>query len=381
MKKHTIIFSAFLAVLLVLTGCTKKDGAAQSTSSQKAGGKIEFTDMVGRTVVLDGYAQTALAEEPATLRLYVYVAGTEKLIGVSEMEPKGSTGRPYAMAHPELQTMKVFGGNYSIQNFEQVLVAKPDVFFLYPDQVSTINRIQEQCNVPVVALDYGTGVIFDPKVYQSIELIGKCIGKEKRAKEVVDFMEACKKDLNDRTKDIPDSQKLTVYAGGLAWNGPHGIEGTRENYPLFEAVNAVNVVTGINKDGMVMVDKEKLLEWNPDVIFIDLGSIHLIQEDYNKNKAYYKSLKAFKEGRVYAQLPFVWCNENIDTAIADAYFIGKKIYPDKFKDIDPIKKADEIYKFLVGKELYNEFAPKVYGGFQDITLEALDKNTYLKEKK
>ena len=261
------------------------------------------------------------------------------------------------------------------------MIAKPDVFFLYPDQVSTINRIQEQCNVPVVALDYGTGVIFDPKVYQSIELIGKCIGKEKRAKEVVDFMEACKKDLNDRTKDIPDSQKLTVYAGGLAWNGPHGIEGTRENYPLFEAVNAVNVVTGINKDGMVMIDKEKLLEWNPDVIFIDLGSIHLIQEDYNKNKAYYKSLKAFKEGRVYAQLPFVWCNENIDTAIADAYFIGKKIYPDKFKDIDPIKKADEIYKFLVGKELYNEFAPKVYGGFQDITLEALDKNTYLKEKK
>ena len=39
MKKHTIIFSAFLAVLLVLTGCTKKDGAAQSASSQKAGGR------------------------------------------------------------------------------------------------------------------------------------------------------------------------------------------------------------------------------------------------------------------------------------------------------------------------------------------------------
>ena len=129
-------------------------------------------------------------------------------------------------------------------------------------------------------------------------------------------MESLKKDLNDRTKDIPEDKKAKVYAGGLAWNGPHGIEGTRENYPLFDVVNAKNVITGIGKNGLVEIDKEKILKWNPDFIFIDLASIDLIQNDYNQNKDYYKSLKAFKNGNVYAQLPFVWCNVNVDTAMA-----------------------------------------------------------------
>ena len=56
------------------------------------------------------------------------------------------------------------------------------------------------------------------------------------------------------------AQKAKVYAGGLAWNGPHGIEGTRENYPLFDVVNAKNVVTGIGKNGLVEIDKEKILK-------------------------------------------------------------------------------------------------------------------------
>ena len=33
---------------------------------------------------------------------------------------------------------------------------------------------------------------------------------------------------------------------------------------------------------------------------------------------------------------------NIDTVIANAYYIGKVLYPDEFRDIDPAEKADEI---------------------------------------
>jgi iron complex transport system substrate-binding protein len=49
------------------------------------------------------------------------------------------------------------------------------------------------------------------------------------------------------------------------------------------------------------------------------------------------------------------------------YYLGKVLYPEKFKDVDPEKKADEIYKFLLGKELYAQMA-KDFGGFKKITI-------------
>lgn len=353
----------------------------KAETKEQAEDELVIIDMAGREVRLPKKDnRRALTDSPTTQRLYTYINGLNDLVGVSARDVKNLTNRPYALANPEILNMKSFGGGYFIEDWEAVLLAKPDVIFCDQHDASAYDQIQRQTGCPVVALDYGTGVIFDPKLYQSLELIGKVMGKEERAKEVIDYMEAIKKDLNERTKDIPESERKTAYAAGLAWNGPHGIEGTRENYPLFDAVNAINVVTGIGKDGLVEVDKEKIMEWNPEYIFIDLASIHLIQEDYNQNKAYYQLLSAFKNDKVYTQLAFVWCDINIDTAMGDAYFVGKTIYPEKFADVDPVAKVNEIYEFLVGKPVYEELAGSQFGGYQKVNIADFDSNRFFKEK-
>ncbi|KZL92076.1 hypothetical protein [Clostridium magnum] len=66
-------------------------------------------------------------------------------------------------------------------------------------------------------------------------------------------------------------------------------------------------------------------------------------------------------------MPYNFYTTNIETAIADAYYLGKVLYPEKFKDVEPEKKADEIYKAFLGKERYSEMA-KNFGGFKKITL-------------
>ena len=58
---------------------------------------------------------------------------------------------------------------------------------------------------------------------------------------------------------------------------------------------------------------------------------------------------------------------NIGTAMADAYFIGKVLYPERFEDVDPVQKANEIYEFLVGKPVYGEMANQ-FGGFGKIDI-------------
>ena len=74
-----------------------------------------------------------------------------------------------------------------------------------------------------------------------------------------------------------------------------------------------------------------------------------------------------KDGHVYGVLPYNFYNTNIGIAIADAYYIGKVVYPERFKDIDPVKKANEILQFLDGKPVYSELA-KEFGGFGMINL-------------
>lgn len=383
MKFKKIIFTLALS-LIIFTGCQNNPGNNDKASNAKevseASEEITIIDAVGREVKLPKVAKRVVLENSLTARLYSYINGTENVVGVSPREEKRDI-RPYALANPEFSTIKACGGGNNIENYEDVLLQKPDVFFASnKEDASAYDKIEEQVGCPVIALDGGRDTMFDEKTYESLYNIGKVVGKEDRAKEVVDYMESIKLDLHNRTKDIPQDEIKTAYAGGLAYKGSHGIEGTRGNYQLFDAVNVKNVVD-IDKDGLVEVDKEKLIEWDPEYIFIDLASISLIQEEYNKNPEYFEELDAFKNNKVYAQLPFIWCQINYDTAMADTYFVGKTCYPEAFKDLDVIEKADEIYEFLVGKKVYEELASKTFGGFQQITLDDFRNNKFMEVQK
>ena len=62
-----------------------------------------------------------------------------------------------------------------------------------------------------------------------------------------------------------------------------------------------------------------------------------------------QGLSAKSEGKVYGVLPYNFYNTNYENVLADAYFIGKTIYPDRFADIDPKEKADEIMTMFLGE--------------------------------
>ena len=60
-------------------------------------------------------------------------------------------------------------------------------------------------------------------------------------------------------------------------------------------------------------------------------------------------------------------NTNIDTALADAYYLGTILYPAAFADVDPVQKADEIYEALLGHPAYAQMA-EAFGGFKPLNL-------------
>lgn len=327
--------------------------------------KITVTDMSGRTLNFKKAPQRIICISPGTLRLILYVGGKDRLVGVEDIEKKFPFTRPYWIANSDLKRLPSIGpgGPTTINkepDLEKVLAAKPDVIFISYMKKVKADALQQKIGIPVVVLTYGPFGTFNEAVYDSIRLVGKVLEKKDRAQAVIDFIETTQKDLNLRVAGIADEGKPSVYVGGIGFKGAHGIESTEALYAPFEWVQAKNSATAATQKSHLFVDKEKLLAWNPDIIFIDSGGNSLVQQDYLKKPDFYNGLKAFQHRQVYILHSFNWYMTNLGTVIADAYTVGKILYPGKFTDVDLARKADQIYTFLVGKPVYRQTA-KTFG--------------------
>lgn len=332
---------------------------------------IKIVDTLGREVEIPKNSERFVNVGVGSLRLYTYVGPLDKLVGVEQNETEDQKGVPYSLLNREyFRTLPIIGlgGPRNAADPEAILVSSPDVIFnTYATDVASADELQEKTGIPVVVLSYGDVDVFNDDIYYSLNLIGEITGEEERAAEVIDLLKGYHDDLTERASKVSEEDRPRVYVGALGNKGRQGIESTRGDYMLTNILNVTNVADETGQKGSFFIDKEQLIEWDPDYIFIDTDGYDLVQEDYNKNPELYDSLTAVKEERLYAQLPYVLLMTNLDTAIADVYNMGKVLYPDEFSDIDPAAKADEIYLNLLGQTFYQEMADD-YKPFGPISL-------------
>ena len=366
-----LAFFAAAALVISLAACGGPGEEQGSAAAASAGGDaIEVTDLAGRSVAIPAGADSFACIGPGCLRLYCYVAEKDQLAGVEDVEKTwGKTGRPYAMALGDVEGLAAIGpgGPGSAPDAERLLASGAEVVFTtYAMEPAEIQELQDKLSIPVVALGYGEDSLFSQEVDRSLELLGQITGREERAQEVVNYFAQAKAYLESRAAGVQDPP--TVYLGCQSYQGSHGIESTTGDSPIFDALNARNVVAEAGIGGYVTLDKEKLLELDPDILIIDGGGLSILQEDYETNPDYYESLSAVKQGKVYLQLPFNYYGANLEIALADAYYIGTVLYPEAFTDVDPAEKFDEICQALLGIDAYETIAETYFGGYQRLEL-------------
>ena len=363
MKKiGLIVLSLLLLATALLSGCAP----AEETGEEQ----VTVTDLLGREVTVPAEVDQVVAIGPGALRFYVYAGPIDYVVGVEEMETGDVTGKPYMLANPDLAQLPVIGqgGPNNAPDAEKLMTVLPDVIFsTYASEAAEADELQDKTGIPVVVIGGGDFPMFGADTQTSLRLIGEVVGKSEKAEAAIAFIQGVYEDLQSRTADIPAEDIPTVYVGGLGARGAHGIESTRGNYELLDAIHANNVVDETGVTGSIMVDKEQLLEWDPDYIFIDLNGFPYVVEDYQNASSVYESLTAVTDGNLYGLLPYNFYSTNVDTAIVDAYYLGTVFFPEAFADVDPVEKADEIYNALVGAPLYDEMA-SAFGGFDSLTL-------------
>jgi iron complex transport system substrate-binding protein len=344
------------AVAATLAAALIAGGSVTEAFPQKAQAETRIiTDAYGRQVRVPAVVKTAAAIGGAA-RIMTYAGCASSLIGVTKMDKSNVSAMPYSVVNaarfaslPEVGS----GGSNDTPYVEELAKLRPDVIIAHTDG-STVKIVAKKTGIPTIGI-YPVDM-FDPSFYQALTIIGEVMGKEAHCAKVIEYLKACKSDLEKRTKDIPEKSKPRVYAGAVSFRGGHGFDGTYSNYPPFVALGVKSVADQGGKSGGYLVDIEKVLEWDPDIIFLNPSNMNLVNEQYNKNKAFFDALTAVKKGRLYSQIAYNYNWTNMEIAIADTYYAGKVIFPDRFADIDPVKKADEIFTVMLGTPFYARLA-------------------------
>jgi len=350
--KIALLMVSMILISVIGSGCVDIDGEDVET--------IQVTDMAGREVDVPENVERIVAVGSGCMRLIAYMEATDLLAGVEEYEQGDQIGRPYALAHPRLSEKGSIGPIHG-GDMELITAQEPDVIFR-ASSAEEADRYEERTGIPTIDLNIGDLGEDRDEFYGSLRLIGEVLDKEERAEEVIDFIDSTIEDLQDRTKDITSEEKSDVYVGGVLHRGAHDLRSTYSDYAPFEFVNAENVAGDLETDH-AMVNEEAILEWDPEIVFVDMGSYTRDMIDLDDQN--YQDIKAFQEGNLYGVLPYNWHHINYGTVLASSFYVGSVLYPEEFSDVDPEEKADDIYDMLVGEPVYGDMEDDL-GGFTEL---------------
>ena len=376
--KKIVTMLLMLSMLLMLAACAGAPKAAptasqadetttaSTVSEETTPERRVITDGMDRNVEIPYSVERIVCVGVGALRYTCYVGGADRVVGVEDYETKPGMSRLYNYVNFDLfQNLPVTGTNGTPFE-EEIIKVDPQVIVMSAYASVDADELEAKTNIPVVVVP-GSDTTLDDKAYETIRILGELYSLEDHAAELTAYLKGVEEDLDSRTAGVAEADKPTVYVCGVSFKGNHGFEGTEAYYGPFELIHANNLANTTGQTGAFDIDTEQVLAWDPDVIFVDFNGMSLIKDDYAANSAFYNSLTAVKEGKVYSQISFRYCASNLDTALADAYYAATILYPEQFADVDLEAKIGEIYEHLLGSNPYNDQKEAGYA-FRPVTI-------------
>ena len=365
-KKITAIILA-LAALLSLAACGSSSApersaapAQENTAQENAAQEMRIvTDTWGRKVEIPYNVESIICLGSGAPRMAAYLDVVDMMVGVEDHDKEAyNILRDYNPVYrdeiKDLPAVGSGGGSGANNGYaEEIITVAPDVI-LAGFSAEAADELYGQTGIPVVCVRYLSRNFVDESFYDAMRVFAEVVGAQERCESVLSFIDECKQDLNDRTKDITDSDKQKVYTGAVTFSGRHGFGGTYAHFGPFMGVNALNVADEAADQNYYEVDLEKVIEWDPDIIFLDPGNMDLVNDEYNTNPGFFDALRAVKEGQVYTMPSFNNCGTNITYALMDAYYAGIVLYPEQFADVTMPEIGGKILSFMLGKDTFAE---------------------------
>lgn len=312
------------------------------------------TDQLGREVTLPDHITRAVVLQHQTLNLLVQLNAADEIIGVMSSWKK-QLGPAFARFMPGIERLPT-PGDLTQVNIESLLALHPQVVFVanYAPQ-AMIQQIQN-AGIPVVAISLrqdATGEknkmnpsmadeeqAYNEGLKQGIRLIGAVVDRKDQAETLIRTTFAARKEANAPVADIPDDQRVRVYMANPDLNtyGSGKYTGL-----MMKHAGALNVAAATVK-GARQVSLEQVLQWNPQVIFVQDRYPQVVKQI--ESDPQWQGIDAVKNHRVWLMPEYAkaWGYPMPEALALGELWMAKKLYPSRYNGVDVDGKAQEYYQ-------------------------------------
>ncbi len=328
----------------------------------KAVGKTRtVVDASERDVSLPDTVKRVVSPFTMYTRLITAIGGCDRLVGISHTcllpeEQHGCSGRL-----SELPDVGQFGAN-----IELIASLDPDLIFASERNIATF---REKTDASVVSVSFPDDTPMLDMFNSQIDIIGKALGMESEAEELERFMDSVISPVKSVTKDMTDSVKPVAYFAWTSWTGDI-LNTVAEFDPIGLAggINAAGEASDFAKgERGILVSKEHIIKWDPDVIFLSRYQRQKWHDNGNTSPLpvtvkdvledpMLQGVSAVKNSRVYYTTAFCnwWPHQR---ALIQIIYMAKIFHPDKFRELNAEKTGNKIFKKFYGADsLYTEMA-------------------------
>lgn len=240
------------------------------------------TDQLGRKVVLPDEVKRIVVLQHQSLNVLVQLGATDKIVGVLKTWEE-NLGKEYVRLAPTLKDMPL-PGDLKVINYEAVMALKPDVVIVANYIPKEYIAKMEELKIPVIGVSFSRTkegkqdkrdpsfedeiYAYDNGLYDGVLLLGEVSGKQKEAKELVEYVKSSQEQVKAMVGKIDLQKRAKIYVANpnLSTYGSGKYTGI-----MLERAGGENVAKKDIK-GFAQVSVESVLGWNPEVIFTQTAS-------------------------------------------------------------------------------------------------------------
>lgn len=355
---------------LLLAGCsdagTTSNGTTEpTTTAAQVAETRTVTDHSGAEVTIPAEINGVAFEQIPLLSTYVaYFDGeAPNVVATSERLINMMDETILADIAPEALEVDTSFDKQGTINAETLLDIGPDLVF--NNARNQDNRsAMEAVGLDVVGFDtLGTPTDTYVKWLRLLEDVygepGKMDDKIAYGGELIDDAEA-------RVAAVPEDEKRTALVVMQTNQGMLAVAGGQDGWftdGWAESMNFINA-TADSEQGRISANAEQLLAWDPDVIFVTgKGQSSMTAAEILNNEIEgidLSGLSAVQNGEVYSTElgMWNWFTPNPAAPVV-ANWLGSRLYPEQFEDVDLVQMTQDYYAQMYGHEVDEDRAAQI----------------------
>ena len=338
MKKRFLLF-IFILILLLCTACGVEKGD-QDKNEGTQNSEETIVDLYPMTIVDQAGREVVIESQPKSLVSSYYITTSALLALDLKAEIKGVESNPekrslYKLCAPELFEVTQVGSPKEF-DLEACASVKPDLVIL-PLRAKDMVKPLEDLGITVMVVNPES----QDEIFKMLQLIGQATGREKRAEELVSYIQNKIDFVKDKMLEVDTP---LVYLGGNSSFFSTASKGMYQN-DLISLAGGKNVASQIDDTYWVEVSYEQILDWNPEYIIMASEASYSMEEiQGDENLAYCQAIENNKVYKIPSDI------EDWDSPVPSSFlgvaYLANVLHPDLI--------SSEQYQDMV-KEYYETF--------------------------